>query len=147
MESLVGNLHFYKKLWRTCFPVDSTNFLRTSIFQKICKTTGIYFQRQLLGNSEENTCAGITFKLNKSRACNFIKKDWHKCFPVDFVKVFRIPHLNNTCELLEKKSKVWSHSYLACASQLSSIHIMLLKVIKLLKTRLNLIKQPTDAIV
>ena len=48
-------------------------------------------------NSQENTCARVSFLKRALKACNFIKKRlWHRCFPVNFAKFLRTPFSQNT---------------------------------------------------
>ena len=45
------------------------------------------YSQKLRKNSQENTCARASFLIKvQAEACNFIKKDWHRCFPVNFAK-------------------------------------------------------------
>ena len=51
-----------------------------------------------IANSQEGTCVRVSFLIKlQLQACNFIEKRlWHRCFPVSFAKVLRIPFLQNT---------------------------------------------------
>ena len=46
---------------------------------------------EILQNSQENTCAGVSFliKLQARPATLLKKKLWHRCFPVNFAKFLR----------------------------------------------------------
>ena len=43
---------------------------------------------KILHNSQENTCARVSFLIKLRR--------WHRCFPVNFAKFLRTPFLQNT---------------------------------------------------
>ena len=49
-------------------------------------------------NSLENTCSRVSF-LIKLQALG-LKRDWHRCFPVNFAKFLRTPFLKSTSERL-----------------------------------------------
>ena len=52
-------------------------------------------------NSQENTCIGVLFyEVASLEAANFFKRLQHKCFPVKFAKLLRIPILRNICKQL-----------------------------------------------
>ena len=60
-------------------------------------------------NSQENTCARLSFLIKLQEACIFIKKRlWHRCFPVSFAKLLRTPFLTEHLQwLLLKCILLW----------------------------------------
>ena len=60
---------------------------------------------EILKNSQNNTCARVSFLINKRLL--------HRCFPVNFAKFLRTPFLQNTSggcfctRLLGRKRKCW----------------------------------------
>ena len=60
-------------------------------------------------NSQENTCARVSFLIKLQAACIFIKKRlWHRCFPVSFAKLLRTPFLTEHLQwLLLKCILLW----------------------------------------
>ena len=54
-------------------------------------------------NSQENTCARISFLINMQAwglATLLKNRKWHRCFPVNFAKFLRTPILKNISERL-----------------------------------------------
>ena len=48
-------------------------------------------------NSQENACARVSFSIKLQASATLLKKRlWHRCFPVNFVKLLRTPFLQNT---------------------------------------------------
>ena len=58
-------------------------------------------------NSQENTCAGVSFSIKlQALARSFIKKEtWHRCFPVNFAKFPRAPFLTKRLRWLLLKGR------------------------------------------
>ena len=48
---------------------------------------------EILQNSQENICARVSFLIKlQARPATLLKKRlWHRCFPVNFVKILRTP--------------------------------------------------------
>ena len=55
---------------------------------------------EILQYSQENTCARASFFIKVTglslRPATLLKRDWHMCFPVNFVKFLRTPFLHRT---------------------------------------------------
>ena len=52
-------------------------------------------------NSQENTCTRVSFnKVAGAEACNFTKRLWHRCFPVNFEKFLRTTFFKEYLRLL-----------------------------------------------
>ena len=47
-------------------------------------------------NSQENTCARVSFSIKLLKRLSLKKRTWHRCFPVKFAKYLRTPFLQNT---------------------------------------------------
>ena len=85
----------------TRFHGDSMKVLiippESSAFQRETTTRGVLWKKVFLEiskNSQENTCAKVSFLIKLQAYCNFIKKRlWHRCFPVNFAKFLRTPFL------------------------------------------------------
>ena len=48
---------------------------------------------EILQNSQESTCARVSFLIKLQLATLLKKRPWHKCFPSNFVKFLRTPFL------------------------------------------------------
>ena len=44
-------------------------------------------------NSQENTCARVSFSIKLLKRLSLKKRTWHRCFPVKFAKYLRTPFL------------------------------------------------------
>ena len=87
LVSNVSNLQNRTKwLWRY-FSLEAAarGVLWKKVFLKISK------------NSQKNTCARVSFLIKLQAApATLLKRDSHRCFPVNFAKFLRIPFLQNT---------------------------------------------------
>ena len=56
----------------------------------------------ILQNSQENTCAGVSFLIKlQARPATLLKKRlWRRCFPVNFAKFLRTPFLTENLQWL-----------------------------------------------
>ena len=65
---------------------------------------------EILQNSQENTCARVSFliKLQAYTATLLKKRLWHRCFSMKFAKFLRIPFLQNTSGWLLPEIKLSS---------------------------------------
>ena len=69
---------------------DNTTLSRSEVFFK----KNVFLE--ILKNSQENTCARVSF-LKKLQAATLLKKRlWHRCFHVNFEKFSRTPFLQST---------------------------------------------------
>ena len=65
-------------------------------------------------NSQENTCARVSFLINLRPVTLFKKLLWHRCFPVKFAEFLRTPFLQNTSgRLLVKEEKIGRGSFVS----------------------------------
>ena len=56
---------------------------------------------KILQNSQKTTRVGVSFIKKLPQVCNFLKKRLpHRCFPVNFVKLLRIPFFQNSSRRL-----------------------------------------------
>ena len=66
---------------------------------------------EILQNSQENTCARVSFFNKGLRPETLFKKIlWYKCFPVNFAKVLGTPFPQNTYGRLLLKIKLFIHN-------------------------------------
>ena len=75
-----------------------------------------------LQNSQENTCARVSFLIKlQASACSLIKKGlWHRCFPVNFAK------FQGTLFLIENSGSCFCRSTLSTArNKLSQVFLSL----------------------
>ena len=59
-------------------------------------TGGVLFKKVFLEisqNSQENICVRVSFLIKKRPAHLLKKRPWHRCFPVNFVKLLKTPFL------------------------------------------------------
>ena len=62
---------------------------------------------ETLQNSQENTCAKVSFLIKlQGPATLFKKRLWHRCFSVNFTKFLKPPFLQNTSERLLLKFSI-----------------------------------------
>ena len=68
----------------------------------LCKLSTKWVFLIILPNSQQNTCAVVSFKKSwRLQACNFVqKKLQHRCFLVNFAKFFSTSFLQHTGQLL-----------------------------------------------
>ena len=80
------------KIWKplTGIPLKWL-FLNSEAVARRCSVKKVFLE--ISQNSQENTCARVSF-LIKLQASGLLKKRfWHRCFPVNFTKLLRIPFL------------------------------------------------------
>ena len=67
--------------------------LKIDAFVQGCSVKKVFLE--VLQNSLENTCARVSFfnKVEGLKPATLLKRDWHMCFPVNFVKFLRTPFL------------------------------------------------------
>ena len=99
LESLfnkVEGLHF--RLQNKCFPLNIVKFLRTPILKNIwkCSVKMVFFE--LLQNSQENSCARMSFLIKLQALVK--KRFWHRCFPANFAKFLRTAFLTEHLQWL-----------------------------------------------
>ena len=62
--------------------------LKEAVVQR-CSVKKVFLE--ISQNSQENTCARVSFLIKLQAATLLKKRLWHRCFPVNFVKFLRTP--------------------------------------------------------
>ena len=84
--------------------------------------------QKFLQKSQENTCARVSFLMRlQASACNFIKNDWHRCFPVNFAKFLVIPFLQNISGRLLLYVSPRKHTFSPKESTISPSKVQMIK--------------------
>ena len=74
--------HFSRQKYLIMENIKKTPQIKSEAVVQRCSVNKVFLE--ISPNSQENTCAGVSFTLLKKRL-------WHRCFPVNFVKFTRAP--------------------------------------------------------
>ena len=92
------NLHHRLKKYfkeQRCTFLESPNHINQRYAEAVvrrCSVGKVFLE--ISENSQENTCARVSFLIKLQRPATLLKKRlWHRCFPVNFAKFLRIPFL------------------------------------------------------
>ena len=70
-------------------PTSVNTFFSEAVVQK-CSVKKVFLE--IFQNSQENTCARVSFLIKLQACVTLLKKRlWHRCFPVNFAKFLRTP--------------------------------------------------------
>ena len=95
-------------------------FCRNSVKSCEAATRGVLCKKvflEILQNSQENTCAGVSFliKLQASKPATLLKKRlWRRCFPVNFVKFLRTAFLTENVRTTASKNDSLFYHFTFC---------------------------------
>ena len=67
---------------------------------------------RILQNSQENTCARVSFLINLQTLLK--KRLWDRCFPVNFVKFLRTPFLKEHLWTTVSVMRQWIDEFIIC---------------------------------
>ena len=73
-------------------------------------TGGVLFKKVFLEisqNSQENICVRVSFLIKKRPAHLLKKRPWHRCFPVNFVKLLKTPFFSRTSPVAASINSEW----------------------------------------
>ena len=98
-----------KRLQHNCFPVNIAKFLRTAFFYRIPHhyyflqkqpPEVFYRNRRSFKNftkfAGKHLCQSLFFNKVAGRPTTLLKRIWHRCFRVNFLKFLRTPFLQST---------------------------------------------------